>query len=79
MGAISSFLKGDLAFDPATVQTMSAAFDAICTVLNIPATAIVPREVIAMRVIDLAQHGENDAEKLRDRVLRESQAGSSGL
>jgi hypothetical protein len=58
---------------------MSAAFDAICAALNIPATAIVPREVIAMRVIDLAQHGESDADKLRDRVLRESQAGSSGL
>jgi hypothetical protein len=79
MGAISSFLTEDLVFDPATVRTMSAAFDAICVALNIPATATVPREVIAMRVIDLAQHGESDADKLRDRVLRESQAGSSGL
>jgi hypothetical protein len=35
------------------------------------------REVVALRIIELAQRGERDPERLRDRVLRESNAMSS--
>jgi hypothetical protein len=50
---------------------MVTALEQVCDVLRINGDATA-REVIATRIIELARRGENDAEKLRDRLLREA-------
>jgi hypothetical protein len=59
------------AFDPETTAAMAIALEQVCDALTINGDASA-REVIATRIIELARRGENDAEKLRDRVLREA-------
>jgi hypothetical protein len=62
-------------FEPAAIQVMSVALDDICKALNIPADAIA-REVIAIRVIELAGRGARSPTELRDSVLAEAKGGS---
>jgi hypothetical protein len=59
------------AFEPETVAAMATALEQVCDALRINGDATA-REVIATRIIELARRGENDAEKLRDRLLREA-------
>jgi hypothetical protein len=66
------------AFDPETVATTATALDQVCAALKINGNATA-REVIATRIIELARRGENDAEKLRDRVLSEANGESTPL
>jgi hypothetical protein len=53
---------------------MSVAFDEVCVALGLPETSLAVRELIAIRIIELAQRGERDAARLRDRVLREAES-----
>jgi hypothetical protein len=53
---------------------MSAAFEETCAVLGVPETNAREREVIAIRIIELARRGERNADLIRDRVLREAGA-----
>jgi hypothetical protein len=62
-------------FEPAAIQVMSVALDDICKALNIPADAIA-REVIAIRVIELAGCCAQSPTELRDSVLAEAKGGS---
>jgi hypothetical protein len=66
------------AFDPETVTAMATALELVCAALRINGDAIA-REVIATRIIKLARRGEDDAEKLRDRVLSEANGESAPL
>jgi hypothetical protein len=59
------------AFDPETTAAMATALEQVCDALRINGDATA-REVIATRIIELARRGENDAEKLRERVLSEA-------
>ena len=59
------------AFDPETIAAMATALEQVCDALKINGDATA-REVIAIRIIELARRGENDAEKLQDRLLREA-------
>jgi hypothetical protein len=59
------------AFDPETTAAMATALEQVCDALKINGDATA-REVIATRIIELARRGENDTQKLRDRVLREA-------
>ena len=72
MTEIISFLRGD-AFDPDALRAMSTALEAVCRTLKIEHDQDA-REVMAVRIIELARHGERDPERLRDRVLREASA-----
>jgi hypothetical protein len=54
---------------------MSMALDDVCAALNINRDTSA-REVIAIRIIELAQRGERSPTKLRDRLLLE--AGGTG-
>ena len=79
MGTIVPFLRRDEnVFDPNDIAAMSAALDDVCNMLDLvdgPA-----REVMALRIIDLARAGERTAARLRDRVIREAgMAGRAGL
>ena len=64
-------LNGHHAFDAETTAAMATALEQVCDALMIKGNATA-REVMASRIIELARRGESDAEKLRDRVLREA-------
>ncbi|HUZ34143.1 MAG TPA: hypothetical protein VMV19_18860 [Xanthobacteraceae bacterium] len=71
MAAIVSFLRrDDDVFDPQDITAMSMALDDICKQLNLRDDSAA-REVMAVRIIDLAKSGERNPTRLRDRVLQE--------
>ena len=59
------------AFDPEVIHAMSRAFEEVCAALRVDSDDS-GRTAIAVRIIELARRGEVDADRLRDRVLRES-------
>jgi hypothetical protein len=71
MLAILSFMKDEAVFEPEAIDAMSAAFDQICTTLELR-DAPREREAIAIRIIELARRGERDPNRLCERVLREA-------
>ena len=72
MATIIPFLQ-DEAFDPEALRAMSTALEEVCQTLRVNGDQHA-REVMALRIIELARRGERDPELLRDRVLRESGA-----
>ena len=72
MVTIIPFSKEQCAFDPKDLSSMSAAFEEVCQALNLPPDAETTREVIAVRIIELAKQGERRSTLLRDQVLREA-------
>ena len=74
MVAIIPFSKGVCAFDPTDVTAMSVAFEEVCKQLDLPADAATTREVIAIRIVELARRGERNATVLRDQVLSEARS-----
>ena len=72
MAAILPFLRrDDRVFDPQDITAMSMALDDICKELKLRDDGAA-REVIAVRIIDLAKSGERSPTRLRDRVLEEA-------
>jgi hypothetical protein len=72
MATILPFIRGsDGVFDPEDIMAMSMALDDICKELNLRENGSA-KEVIAVRIIDLAKTGERDPMRLRDRVLHEA-------
>ncbi|MGB6540864.1 MAG: hypothetical protein WBF03_08305 [Xanthobacteraceae bacterium] len=72
MAAILPFLhRDDGVFDPKDITAMSMALDDICKELNLRDDGVA-REVIAVRIIDLAKSGERNPTRLRDIVLHEA-------
>jgi hypothetical protein len=59
------------AFDQDDIKAMSTALDEVCNELQINGDATV-REVVAIRIIELAKRGERSPSKLRQRVLGEA-------
>jgi hypothetical protein len=68
--AIDPFLSEGV-FKPEEVHDLAVAFDDICREMDLPIAAIVAREVVATRVIDLARDGLIDPAQLKERVLHE--------
>ena len=77
MSAILPFIKDDPAFDPEDTQAMVVALGEVCELLKLPEGSDRERQVIAIRIVELARRGERNAERLRDRVIKE--AGESHL
>ena len=75
MNKIIEFTAGNLAFDPQDIEAMSLALDEVCKALNISANTTA-RELVALRILELARHGERNPAALQDRVLTESTSGS---
>jgi hypothetical protein len=75
VNAIHPYLKEQVVFEPDAAHALAVAFEQVCATMNIPATADREREVVAVRIIDLARSGVLDAEVLRNRILLE--AGSA--
>jgi hypothetical protein len=71
MEAISPFLNNnEPPFAPETTHAMSVAFEDACDTLQLPEKAKYAREVVALRIIDVARSGERDPVQLRDRAIR---------
>ena len=76
---IPFFRAGENVFDPKDIAAMSIALDDVCETLKLPDDSPA-REVMAVRIIDLAKTGERSPTRLRDRVLHEAgMAGQVGL
>ena len=76
MSPIRAYIDDAAAFDAEATAAMSRAFEEICAHWKIPSDAAHEREVIAVRVIDLARAGIVDAQALRERVLLEGRLES---
>jgi hypothetical protein len=70
MATILPFVR-DGVFDHEDITVMSAALDDVCKMLNLRDDNSA-REVIAIRIIDLARAGERSPTRLRDRILHEA-------
>ena len=70
-------LPGRAAFDPKTIAAMATAVDEVCKARRVNDDKAT-REIIAMRVVELARQGEYDPHKLRDRLLQ-AVYGGTGL
>jgi hypothetical protein len=67
------------AFDPKDIKAMSMALDDVCKKFYLRDNSAA-REVMAVRIIDLAKAGERSPTRLRNRVLHEAgMAGRLGL
>jgi hypothetical protein len=64
-------------FDPHTIQAMSMALDDVCETLGVNGN-IRAKEVIAIRIIELAARGERRSTGLRDRLLKEANGNVGG-
>lgn len=72
MATIQPFLREpDSVFDPKDITSMSMALDDLCKVLNLRDGSSA-KEVIAVRIIELAKTGERSPTRLRDRLLHEA-------
>ena len=78
MAAILEFVRSESAvFDPETVQVLASALDDAWARIEKagsrfarPAYSRVMREVVAKRIIEMAQHGVTDQEKLAADAVR---------
>lgn len=71
MSVLIPHLQAQSAFDPEAIHVMSRAFDEVCAALRVSADDR-GRTAVAVRIIELARRGEVNGDRLRDRVLRES-------
>jgi len=58
-------------FDSPAIQAMSMALDDVCETLGVNGN-IRAKEVIAIRIIELAARGERRPSRLRERLLKEA-------
>ena len=73
--AIGSSLPDNAVFYPDDIQAMSMALDDVSKVLKLDGNAKA-KEIVAMRIIELARRGERSPKKLRDLLLQEANGGS---
>jgi hypothetical protein len=69
--AIRAYLNGG-AFKPEDIEAMSLAVEDVCKVLQIKPAAAREREVIAVRIVELARRGERSPTRLVEMVLRDA-------
>jgi hypothetical protein len=68
-------LREQSSFGPKAINAMSMALEDVCTSLGIGADQTA-KEVIAIRIIELARRGERSPTRLRDHLLAEASAGT---
>jgi hypothetical protein len=62
-------------FGPDEIKAMSMALDDVCRELKLDSDAKA-REIVAIRIIELALRGERSPTRLRDQLLREANGGT---
>ena len=67
---IRGFLSGQ-AFEPEVVRQMSLALETICAKFGMKLTEDPATRVVALKIIELAQRGVNDAPTLTEMALKE--------
>ena len=65
---IIPFFK-DCAFNPQATQVMGAAYEKACEALHDIGQPDIVKEIIARRIIEVAQTGERDIDRLCERAL----------
>jgi len=70
---IRRFIEDHAAFQPEDIEAMSKALEDSCKALQIDGD-VHDRQVIAVRIIDLAREGITDANALSERVIAETKA-----
>jgi hypothetical protein len=73
---ISPFLQGR-AFDPETTKAMGAAFESACATLGLIGKRDRATELVAKEIIDAAETGVHDADKLALVAIRKYVSPSS--
>jgi hypothetical protein len=72
MATIIPFLRAEEnVFDPKDITAISMALDDVCETLNLKDDSAA-REVMAVRIVEVAKTGERSPTRLRDRVLQEA-------
>ena len=66
--AIHRLLRNTV-FDPETVAAMADAFEQACRELGLVDRSDPARDTVARKVIEIAQAGERDAARLRERTV----------
>jgi len=66
---ITPFLQGQ-PFDPDATRAMGVAFDDACRRLGLTDKADRATEIVARKIIEVAQRGERDPIRLADAVLK---------
>ena len=67
-------LPDNAVFDPNDINAMSTALDDVFKVLQLDGNAKA-KEILAMRIIELARRGERSPKKLCDLLLQEARGG----
>ena len=75
MATILPFLRDPPVFGPKSIKAMSMALEDVCNSLGI-GTDKTAREVIAIRIIELARRGERSPTRLRDHLLAAANGGT---
>ena len=73
--AIQSTRPDNAVFYPDDIHAMSMALEDVSKVLKLDGNAKA-KEIVALRVIELARRGERCPKKLRDLLLQEANGGS---
>jgi hypothetical protein len=68
------YIEDAAAFEPDAIAAMGAVLSDVCSALDVLPDDAHGREVIAVRILELANRGLRDADALRDRVLREARS-----
>jgi hypothetical protein len=72
---IRPFLDEGAVFGPDQIAVMSAALDEVCERLKLNGNTKA-KEIVAIRIIELANRGERSPTRLRDQLLREAKGGT---
>jgi hypothetical protein len=70
-GSMHSQLRECTAFDASEVEAMGQAFDAACATLQLSDADDAFRKVVACKVIECAESGERNPQRIYDLVLSE--------
>ncbi len=65
---ITPYLRSQV-FEPETIKVMGIAFEKVCRSLGLSLTSDAMTESVAKVVIELAERGETDAERLSEAAL----------
>jgi pentose-5-phosphate-3-epimerase len=68
--SVRPFLSGQ-AFDPETIDKMSAALQSVCDTLSLKMVDGAATRLVARKIIELTQRGVRDAAALRAMTLKE--------
>jgi hypothetical protein len=58
------------AFDDNAVKAMTTAYESVLRALDLPASAVHVREMLAKKILEAVRQGERDPDRLRELTLK---------